>query len=44
MPDLEVGGDEFVVIAGPCAVEGREMLLETSRMVKTAGAVMSLGR
>lgn len=32
-----VGGQGVVVMAGPCAVEGREMLLETARFVKAAG-------
>ena len=32
-----VGGQQVVVMAGPCAVEGREMLLETARFVKAAG-------
>jgi len=32
-----VGGQRVVVMAGPCAVEGREMLLETARFVKAAG-------
>ncbi len=36
--DAEVGGPEVVVIAGPCSVEGREMLLETAERVGRAGA------
>ena len=32
-----VGGRRLVVMAGPCAVEGREGLMETARSVKTAG-------
>ena len=32
-----VGGRRVVVMAGPCAVEGREGLLETARSVKAAG-------
>jgi len=35
--DVEFGGD-IVVIAGPCAVESEEQLLETARAVKRAGA------
>ena len=31
--DVEVGGDDLVVIAGPCSVEGREMLGRTARAV-----------
>jgi 3-deoxy-7-phosphoheptulonate synthase len=38
-----VGGDELAVIAGPCSVEGRQMLLETAWAVKGAGAVMLRG-
>ena len=33
-----LGGGEFVVIAGPCSVEGRDMLGETARRVAAAGA------
>ncbi len=33
----EIGSDEFVVVAGPCSVEGHDMLLETARAVATAG-------
>ena len=36
--DVEVGGDEFVVIAGPCSVEGRDMLERTARSVAERGA------
>ena len=32
-----VGGRRLVVMAGPCAVEGREGLMETARSVKAAG-------
>jgi 3-deoxy-7-phosphoheptulonate synthase len=32
-----VGGRRVVVMAGPCAVEGREGLMETARSVKAAG-------
>lgn len=34
----ELGGDELVVIAGPCSVEGPEMLAETAERVARAGA------
>ena len=37
------GGRDLVVIAGPCAVEGREMLLETAWAVRRAGARMLRG-
>ncbi|MBI3780562.1 MAG: 3-deoxy-7-phosphoheptulonate synthase, partial [candidate division NC10 bacterium] len=34
---VTVGGQRVVVMAGPCAVEGREILLETARLIKEAG-------
>jgi len=37
------GSDEINIIAGPCAVENREQLLETAGIVKKAGAVMLRG-
>ena len=36
--DLNIGGEEVVVIAGPCAVETEEQVLETAHAVKAAGA------
>src|SRR5436853_1735414 len=36
--DFEIGGAEFIVMAGPCVVEGRDQLLETAVDVKAAGA------
>lgn len=33
-----IGAGEFVVVAGPCSVEGREMLFETGRRVAALGA------
>jgi len=36
--DVTLGGDDFVVMAGPCTVEDREQLLETARGVRRAGA------
>ncbi len=41
--DITVGGNELVVIAGPCSVESREQLLETAHAVKAAGATMLRG-
>lgn len=35
---VKIGGHQVVVMAGPCTVEGPEMLMETARMVKAAGA------
>jgi 3-deoxy-7-phosphoheptulonate synthase len=34
---ISVGGKQLVVMAGPCAVESREQLLEAARAVKGAG-------
>jgi 3-deoxy-7-phosphoheptulonate synthase len=36
--DVIFGGSEVVVMAGPCAVEGREPLLRTAREIARAGA------
>ncbi|MCH8090327.1 MAG: 3-deoxy-7-phosphoheptulonate synthase [Chloroflexi bacterium] len=36
--DVTIGGAERVVMAGPCAVESREQLMETAQAVKEAGA------
>jgi 3-deoxy-7-phosphoheptulonate synthase len=41
--DVRIGGGGFVVIAGPCAVEDAESLLETARAVKAAGADLLRG-
>ena len=38
-----VGGREIVVIAGPCSVEGREMLSQTAHAVQAVGARMLRG-
>jgi 3-deoxy-7-phosphoheptulonate synthase len=40
---LTVGGRELLVIAGPCAVEGRELYLEAAELVKAGGAHMLRG-
>src|SRR5882757_6566206 len=40
---VKIGGNEVVVIAGPCSVESREQLLETAHGVKRAGANMLRG-
>lgn len=36
--DIEIGGSEFVVMAGPCAVESESQLLQTAEAVAEAGA------
>ncbi len=40
---LEVGGDEFVVMAGPCSVESERQIMETAEAVAEAGARMLRG-
>jgi len=40
---VKIGGDDVVVIAGPCSVESREQLLSTAHTVKANGAVMLRG-
>jgi len=35
---IEIGGKDIVIIAGPCAVENREQLLETAKKVSAGGA------
>jgi len=40
---VKVGGDELVVIAGPCSVESEEQLMQTAHAVKAAGADMLRG-
>ncbi len=41
--DVSIGGDEFVVMAGPCSVESREQIQETAAAVKKAGAKILRG-
>ena len=41
--DLEIGGNRFIVMAGPCSVETREQLMETALAVKQAGAQVLRG-
>ncbi len=36
--DVTIGGKSIIVMAGPCAVESEEQVLETARAVKAAGA------
>ncbi|MCD6290234.1 MAG: 3-deoxy-7-phosphoheptulonate synthase [Anaerolineae bacterium] len=35
---LHIGGQQLVLMAGPCAVESRQQILETAHAVKEAGA------
>ena len=40
---IEIGGKRIVVIAGPCAVESEEQLMESAKAVKEAGAPILRG-
>ena len=41
--NLEIGGGDFIVMAGPCAVESEQQLLRTAEAVAAAGARMLRG-
>jgi 3-deoxy-7-phosphoheptulonate synthase len=40
---VTIGGNDIVIIAGPCSVESRAQTLETARLVKAAGAALLRG-
>lgn len=40
---VSIGGKEVVVMAGPCAIESEEQVIETARAVKAAGATILRG-
>jgi 3-deoxy-7-phosphoheptulonate synthase len=40
---VHIGGQRIVVMAGPCSIEGREMIIETAHAVKEAGATVLRG-
>jgi 3-deoxy-7-phosphoheptulonate synthase len=41
--NVNVGGDEFVVAAGPCSVESRDQVIATAQAVRARGAVLLRG-
>ena len=41
--DCRIGGEHFAVIAGPCAVETRDMTIAIARAVRDGGAAMLRG-
>ena len=41
--DVVIGGQELVIIAGPCSVESRDQILEVARAVRDAGARLLRG-
>ena len=36
--DITIGGHELIIMAGPCAIENEEQLLEAAKTIKSAGA------
>jgi 3-deoxy-7-phosphoheptulonate synthase len=40
---VAIGGNEIVIMAGPCAIESEEQLLTTAQAVKAAGATVLRG-
>ena len=40
---IEIGGKRIVVMAGPCAVESKEQIMEVARVVKESGASLLRG-
>lgn len=38
--DITIGGPDLVIMAGPCAIEGEEQLMEAAEAVKSAGAAV----
>ncbi|MDR3145090.1 MAG: 3-deoxy-7-phosphoheptulonate synthase [Treponema sp.] len=43
VPAVSIGGSRISIIAGPCAVESREQILETASRVRESGAVILRG-
>ncbi len=41
--DVEIGGDDFVVIGGPCSVESEQQIFSTANEVKANGAQILRG-
>jgi 3-deoxy-7-phosphoheptulonate synthase len=41
--DVRIGGDEIVIMAGPCSVEGRSQIIEVAQALKAAGAKVLRG-
>ena len=35
--DFSIGGENFTIVAGPCAVESREQILQSARFLKSQG-------
>ncbi len=42
-PDVEIGGDQFSVMSGPCSVESEQQIMESAEAVAAAGATILRG-
>ena len=42
--DVQIGGNEVIVMAGPCSVESREQIIECAIAIKEAGGRVLRGR
>ena len=42
-PGVEVGGDDFIVMAGPCSVESEKQILESAELAAKGGAKVLRG-
>jgi 3-deoxy-7-phosphoheptulonate synthase len=42
-PGVEVGGDEFIVMAGPCSVESEKQIVESAELAAKGGAKVLRG-
>lgn len=41
--NTSIGGEQLTIMAGPCAIESKEQVLETARAIKKAGATILRG-
>ena len=41
--NASIGGDEFTIMSGPCAVESAEQVLQTAKAIKKSGAQILRG-
>ncbi len=40
---VDIGGDEFITMAGPCSVESEKQIMESAEIVAAAGAKLLRG-
>lgn len=41
--NIEIGGDELIIMSGPCAVESKQQVLDTAHAIKASGAQILRG-